>query len=98
MAMPDWAVGVNSVILTIALVGGLGAAVYFGYWDYAATIVSLYTTLMTFIVGGAVLMKMGERRALKKVSKILDGNLDDEVTFIKLYGLVDGEDYCEDIH
>ena len=87
MAMPDWAVGVNSVILTIALIAGLGAALYLGYWQYAATIVSLYMTLMSFIVGGTILMKMGERRALKKVEKILDIENDDDC-FIQLYELV----------
>jgi hypothetical protein len=95
MAMPDWAVGIEGIILTLGLVGGLAGAVYFGYWDYAATIVSLYMTLMGFIVGGEVLMKIGERRALKKVSKILDDNPDDEVCFLKLYGLVDGDEYIE---
>jgi hypothetical protein len=87
MSMPDWAVGVNSVILTLGLVAGLGAAVYLGYWSYSGTIVSLYMTLMAFIVGGAVLMRMGERRALKKVEEILEIENDDDC-FIQLYELV----------
>lgn len=55
---------INSVILTLGLLAGLGGAFYFNQWQYAPVIIALYTTLMGGLYTGKLVSQQRREMAI----------------------------------